>query len=288
MIIDAHNHPDWHKHGLDKYLANMDQYGIDVTWLLSWECPDDEWDNAYSNVIPPLDSLNGPIPFSRCVNYAERAPGRFVLGYAPDPRRPYAIDKLWSAIDLYDVKVCGELKLRMQFDNPDALRLYKFCGEKGLPVTIHIDNEFEASASSVRPSYWYGGGIAALERALQACPNTVILGHGPSYWAYISDDGKGDTEPYPTGPIVGEGKLVKMMRAYPNLYCDMSAGSGCNALSRDKEFTKAFLLEFQDRVLYARDYFDNIHQEMLNSLELPSEILAKIYYQNALKLVPID
>jgi predicted TIM-barrel fold metal-dependent hydrolase len=77
-----------------------------------------------------------------------------------------------------------------------------------------------------------------------------------------------------------------MLRKYPNLYCDISAGSGCNALSRDPEFAIKFLTEFQDRVLYARDYFDNIHQEFLNGLGLPKEVLEKIYSGNALKLVP--
>ena len=30
-IIDAHNHPDWHKHDLNKYLENMDANGINQT-----------------------------------------------------------------------------------------------------------------------------------------------------------------------------------------------------------------------------------------------------------------
>ena len=82
------------------------------------------------------------------------------------------------------------------------------------------------------------------------------------------------------------GKLIKMLEAYPRLYCDISAGSGWNALSRDPEFAREFLVEYQDRILYGRDYFDNIHQEFLNSLGLPAEVLEKIYYKNALKLVP--
>ena len=84
------------------------------------------------------------------------------------------------------------------------------------------------------------------------------------------------------------GKLIEMLNKYPNLYCDMSAGSGHNALNRDREFARDFLIEYQDRILYARDYFDNIHQEFLDSLDLPKEVLDKIYYKNALKLVPID
>ena len=39
MIIDIHNHPDWYGHDFNKFLANMAQYNIDVTWLLSCETP---------------------------------------------------------------------------------------------------------------------------------------------------------------------------------------------------------------------------------------------------------
>jgi predicted TIM-barrel fold metal-dependent hydrolase len=45
-------------------------------------------------------------------------------------------------------------------------------------------------------------------------------------------------------------------------------------------------VEFQDRILYGRDYFDNVHQEFLNKLGLPPQVLEKIYSGNALRLVP--
>ncbi|MCX6984526.1 MAG: amidohydrolase, partial [Lentisphaerae bacterium] len=64
-----------------------------------------------------------------------------------------------------------------------------------------------------------------------------------------------------------------------------SAGSGCLALKRDPEFARTFLDEFQDRILYARDYFDNRHQEFINSLNLANVILEKIYHANAEKLI---
>jgi len=87
------------------------------------------------------------------------------------------------------------------------------------------------------------------------------------------------------GKVVPGGKLMEMMRRYSNLYGDISAGSGCNALKRDPDFAMEFLTEFQDRILYARDYFDNTHQEFLNSLDLPLDVLDKIYSGNALKLL---
>ncbi|MBN1671776.1 MAG: amidohydrolase family protein [Kiritimatiellae bacterium] len=284
MIIDAHNHPDWHGHDLDKVLANMKRYKIDKTWLLSWECPADEF--GFSKAMPRLGP-GGPIPFSRCISYAERAPGAFILGHAPDPRRPEALDEMGAAIEIYGVRVCGELKLRMMLDNPDALRLFRFCGEKKVPVTVHIDYEFNSGNRYPRPNWWYGGGIDAFERAIRACPETIFLGHAPGFWAHISGDDQYDKVAYPKGKVQPGGKLIRVLRECPNLYCDGSAGSCHGALSRDPEFARDFLLEFQDRFLYARDQFDNVHQEFLNGLGLPKNVLKKIYSGNALKLVPV-
>ncbi|MCL5283149.1 MAG: amidohydrolase [Armatimonadetes bacterium] len=287
MIIDAHNHPDWHGHDLKRFIENMDRCRVDKTWLLSWECPADEFDPSYWRVLPSMIDFGSPIPFSRCVSYMERASDRFILGYAPDPRRPEAIAMLESAISLYDVRVCGELKLRMMYDNPDAVRMFRFCGEKGLPVIVHIDYELETKLKYPRSSYWYGGGIEALERAIQLCPETQFLGHAPGFWSHISGDDQYKKAAYPTGKVLPGSKVVDMLCRYPNLYCDVSAGSGHNALARDPDFAKQFLLEFQDRILYGRDNFDNVHQEFINSLGLPEEVLSKIYSENALKLVPL-
>ena len=206
MIIDAHNHPDWHKHNLDKFLENMATYNIDKTWLLSWECPKDEYAPAIYN-CSMLSTEGGPIPFSRCLRYKERAPDKFILGYAPDPRRPEAIDSLEAAIDVYGVQVYGELKLRMLYDNPDALRMFRFCGEKGLPVTVHLDYEFDTGSTYPRPNWWYGGPIEAFERAVRACPETNFIGHAPGFWAHISGDDQFDKVGYPNGPVVPGGKL---------------------------------------------------------------------------------
>jgi len=286
MIVDAHNHVDWHKYNLDRFLANMDQYGIDKTWLLTWESPADEYTPEYNHVVN-VDALTdgGPISFARTLSYIERCPDRFVFGFAPDPRRPQAIDRLHSAIDLYGVKVCGEVRLRMMYDNPDAIRLWRFAGERGLPVTFHFDYELgEGRTKYPRPNYWYGGGIDCLERVLKLCPETNFLGHAPGFWSHISGDDRFDKEGYPKGPVLPGGRVIDLLEKYPNLYCDLSAGSGCNAISRDPAFGKKFLITWQDRCVYARDYFDNIHQEFINSLNLDQSVLDKIYYKNALRL----
>ena len=295
MIIDAHNHADWHGRNFDRFIENMDKFHIDKTWLLSWEAPvgdfnpNDIW--AFPHPMSQSSELgiagSGPVPFELCVKYKEKAPDRFILGYAPDPRRPDAIQRLKSAINIYGVQVCGEVKLRMMYDNPDAIRLFRFCGEMGLPVTLHFDYDkaTETGYAFPRPSWWYGGDIHVLERLLQQCPETNFLGHAPGFWCHISNDDQGLTNAYPSGPVIPGGMIEQLLTKYPNLYCDMSAGSAQTALSRDKEYTKKLLITFQDRMVYARDYFDNDLQTLLGELDLPADVLEKIYHKNAEKLV---
>ena len=85
-----------------------------------------------------------------------------------------------------------------------------------------------------------------------------------------------------------QGQYPGLLRKHPNLWCDLSARSAWNALNRDHAFSREFLLEFQDRALYARDSFDAIHRELLDGLGLEAGALAKIYAGNALRLVPLD
>ena len=282
MVIDIHNHADFHGYSVDKMLRNMDENGIDITCLLSWEAPVSDYDPATKHAFSPFS--DSPVPFERCVAYKDQAPGRFLLGYTPDPRLPDSIERLKAAIALYDISICGELKLRMMYDNPDAVRMYRFCGENGLPVLMHFDYEL-GGGSHPWPNYWYGGGIDALERTLTLCPETNFIGHAPGFWAHISNDELYKTESYPKAPVIPGGKIEVLLEKYPNLYCDISAGSGFNALNRDHDFAVKFLETWQDRVLFGRDYYDNVHQTLLDNLPLPTLVLEKIYSGNALHIL---
>ena len=282
-IIDSHNHPDWHGHNLDKFIQNMDQHGIDRCWLLTWECPWHEHSPSYNNSLFGDDGA--PIPFARVLSYIERAPDRFVPGYAPDPRLPDSIDRLKAAVAIYGVKVYGELKLRMMFDNPDAIAMYRVCGELGLPVVVHIDYELPTSETWPWSTYWYGGGIEAFERAIRACPETVFLGHAPGFWSHISGDGQATKESYPNGQVAPGGKVIELMRSCPNLYGDLSAGSGLNSLARDPDHALHFIEEFQDRLLFGRDYFDSRLFDFLENLNLTDEVRQKIYWRNSAGLI---
>ena len=291
MIIDAHNHPDWHNYDFDKFIQNMDTYGIDKTWLLSWETPYGDYSPSSASVLPGA-ILSGktealPIPFANCVEYKRRAPDRFILGYGPNPHRPDAIDALKSAIGLYGVQTCGEIKFRMLYDDPDAIDLFRFCGEAHLPVTLHFDypEATKDKTSYPRRNWWYGGSIDHLDNLLSLCPDTAILGHAPGFWAHISGDDQATTVSYPKGPVLPGGQVEELLTKHKNLYCDISAGSGRIALSRDLDYTYNLICRFPDRFLYARDYFDNAHQDLINSLNLPRDVYELVMHGNAERLV---
>jgi len=284
-VVDIHNHPYWLGHDPKKMVANMDRFGIDRAWLLSWEAPVHEIDPSYRETLNP--ESHG-IPFSDIVRAVEMFPDRFVAGYAPDPRRPEARALLRSAVKLHGVRVFGELKVRIHYDDPDAVAIFHVCADLGLPVIFHLDVVLPPGSIQKERQFWYGGEIENIERTLRLCPRTIFLGHAPGFWREISGDADREPLGYPKGkPVTPGGRLLKLLDRYPNLQCDLSAGSGHTALSRDLDFTRKFLADYQDRVFYGRDQLDNIHQELLRSLGLPSTVLEKVLAGNALRLVPI-
>ena len=282
MQIDAHNHPNWHGHDSKKILENMDEHGIDQLWLFTWEVSEDEYPPSYHKVLPPTGL---GIPLEDVISVGKEAPDRFVMGYMPHPKRPDAIDRLKAAVEIHGIRVASELKVRVTFDDPDAIRLYHFCGEEGLPVTIHLDYPIDRGRDYPRPNWWYGGSLDAFERAIVECPNTIFIGHAPGFWAHISGDDRAFTDSYPRGKVKPGGRVPQMLRKYPNLFADLSAGSGLTAISRDRKFGKKFLTEFQNKLIFGRDDFNSLLMDYLKSLNLSKIAFEKITYKNALKLL---
>ena len=137
MLIDAHNHPNWHGHNAKRILENMDEQGIDKMWLLSWEIPQEEYQvRSYQHQLSA--TATSGIPLDDVVDVSREAPERFVLGYAPHPKRPDAIGRIRAAVDIYGIRLAGEYKSRTAFDDPDSIQLLRVFGELGLPVTIHL------------------------------------------------------------------------------------------------------------------------------------------------------
>ena len=89
---------------------------------------------------------------------------------------------------------------------------------------------------------------------------------------------------YPEGPVLPGGANPAMLEKHPNLYADLSATSGLTALTRDEEFGRRYLVDYADKLLFARDIYDTKLMDHLKKLELPPEVFEKLTHLNAEKL----
>ncbi len=137
----------------------------------------------------------------------------------------------------------------------------------------------------VYQEWWYGGTVENLARALEACPDTVFIGHAPGFWREISGDAADNPSVYPTEPIAGRGGLYDLFDEHPNLWADLSAGSALLALKRDPKHAAEFLTRYSDRLLFARDYYGQDLHAFLKTLDLSPAVRDRIYFENAERLV---
>ena len=91
-----------------------------------------------------------------------------------------------------------------------------------------------------------------LESVLKTHPKTTFIGHADAFWANVSADYHNEAA-YPSGAIARGGITDKLLGDYPNLFGDLSANSGNNALSRDPAFSGDFLKRHQNKLLLGSD-----------------------------------
>ena len=267
MIIDCHTHVNWNGWNAERIVGHMDAIGVDQACLLTWENVDG-LSNHYIHLA-----------YARVREACAAYPDRFLPWYAPDPRRPDAEQVLRAAIRK-GLKGFGECKVRVCINNPDLVKLFRIAGDAGLPVLFHMDKAIPPDYA-----YWYNHDIDALAGVLEMLPHVNFVGHGPGFWRHVSGDEDHDTSSYPKGRVTSGGKLLKLLKRYRNLYCDLSAGSGLNAISRDRAWGRRFLLQHSNRILYGTDQFKRDHLDYLEGLNLDGGVMRRIMGGNAVKLV---
>jgi len=287
MLIDVHAHLGRLHRDRRKFLdvtdliLKMDAWGIERACVhcLS-EHPEAEYQESDTEDI-----------IAACSKYPRRLvpfcliDPRFGLN-SPDMDFSYLLEEYVAR----GCKGMGEMLPKMHFDDPRCINLFRQAGKFGLPVTFDMNDN---------PIY-YGlrddPGLPRLERALRECPDTIFVGHGPTFWAEISGDvPERERRGYPKGPVSPGGAVPRLMARYPNLWADISAGSGHNALTRDLKFGLEFLERFQDKLMFGTDSCNRITEtptspnvELMTRLReerLISEVAwNKIARENAIRL----
>lgn len=145
-------------------------------------------------------------------------------------------------------KGVGEITANLYFDDPYVENLFYHCEKNEMPVLFHIGPQIGNCYGLVDEA-----GLNRLEKELAKFPGLKFIGHSQPFWAEIGTNvNLEDKNGYPTGKV-NPGRVVSLMRKYPNLCGDLSAMSGYNALARDPEFGYGFIEEFQDRLYFGTD-----------------------------------
>ena len=291
MIIDVHSHvyarpllskpgqPDLTFLSVEQQIQRMDEKGVDIA------------------VVLPLNSAEAPGERQSpgevlCI--CQQHPDRLIPFLDLDPRRPDWRDTghfTW-ALELYrdaGFKGVGEMTARLPFDHPKMMAFFGACEKVGFSVTFHTSPQEVVTYGIIDEL-----GLPRFEKVLQAFPELKFFAHSASFWSEISGDLTADTkEGYPNGPVAPGGTVVRLLREYPSLNGDISAGSGFNALTRDPAFAYEFIDEFQDRLMLGLDHTDMSidfqHIEWLTAQRdeghITTEMLEKILWRNANRLI---
>ena len=246
--------------------------------------------------VSPEASLS-QLPSSICKYLADKYPERLLWFCNVDPRalsntRDADLGYLLEHYKSLGAKGVGELTCNMYADDPMLDNLFGFCAELDLPVTIHIAPSLGGYYGIVDDV-----GLPRTEKMLKKHPKLKIFGHSQPFWAEISKTNGEERNTYPEGPVSG-GRLIELLRCYENLYCDLSAGSGANALMRDRAHAARFVEEFSDRLMYGCDIcmsghefpfrFDEFLTSMRESGEISEKNYRKIVRENAIRILGLD
>lgn len=197
---------------------------------------------------------------------------------------------------------------RVQVDDPRFDKLFAACGRLGVPVLIHTAEpaplfepmdkynerwlELKLYPRRARPPDAYPSWesiMAEQHRLFAKHPGTKFIN---AHLGWLGGD---------------LARLGKLLDRLPNVYTEF--GAVIEELGRQPRFARQFCIDYQDRILFGKDtwrpeeystyfrvletadeYFphDRKHHGLWNlyGLDLPDEVLRKIYYENALQVVP--
>ncbi len=240
-IIDIHQHTDYASRSQEKMLAHQRAMGISTTILLPGGRPLNYGSTHYgvSNGLQVKAGGN-----EVCYNFAQKYPGELLFGACEVPDFPGAIPEIEKYLKLGG-RVIGELKFNVECDSPEMKRIYELAQAYDVPVLMHWQYNM------------YNRGFDRFHKMLKKYPRVNFLGHSQTFWANIDKNHQDQNILYPRGKVTPGGLTDKLLSDYPNMYGDMSGGSGLNSMNRDGDHAREFLNRHQDKLLYGSDCDDS-------------------------------
>jgi len=178
------------------------------------------------------------------VELARQLPKEFFFGANEVTDLPEARTEIEKYLKLGAV-IIGEQKFHVECDSAESQILYALAADYGVPILLHFQHET------------YNMGFERLGKMLEKFPKTKFIGHAQTMWANIDENHADQRVLYPKGKVTPGGVTDRYLADNANMFADMSAGSGLNALTRDEEHARGFLERHQDKILYGSDCLDH-------------------------------
>lgn len=314
-VIDIHNHLGGGRQTLtpervQRYLTEMDEAGVRMVINL-----DGGWGDRLNETIAALEGAHpGRFATFALVNFdgiddadwsqreAQRLEASFLAG-----AKGLKIDKRLGLRYRYK---SGEL---MPVDDPKLDAVWQVCAKHRRPVVIHVSD----------PAAFFTPLDRFNERwhELNANPNWLFFGEQYPARQTILDQLHRVIERHPQTTFINThfgnnaedlAAVGAMLDKYPNMHVDFDAR--ISELGRQPYTARKFFIKYQDRILFGTDttprrdafriyyrfletddeYFDSAashHRQgfwMIYGIFLPADVLEKIYYRNAERLLGLS
>jgi uncharacterized protein len=308
-FIDIHNHQgNMNTSDFKDLISKMDELNMSVMVNLSgrgFRSSGDHLEKSIENInnrYPNRFVLFTNIDFGDIDN--PEWTSRTVKQLEADVKRGAKGLKIYKSLGIHNKDSKGK---RISIDDPRIDPVWAKCGELGIPVLIHsadpkpfwdpIDNKNERWLElKTHPGRRYDESFASWETIIaeqhhifQKHPKTTFIN---AHLGWYGNDLQ---------------KLGSLMDTYPNMMTEI--GAVIAELGRQPRAAKAFFSKYQDRILFGKDswvpdeyetYFRVLESEdeyfpyhkryhafwRMYGLGLPDEILKKVYYKNALRILP--
>jgi len=303
---------DIHSHQWRMDTANLDQLII-------------EMDSINMGIMVNLSGRGGKKLKAMAENIKKQYPNRFALftninirsiddpDFTAETVKQIEFDVKNGAVGLKIYKSQGMLNVdsednRIRINDKRLDPVWAKCGELGIPVIIH----------SADPKPFWEPFDENNERwlELKLRPRRKRNADNPAPWETIIAEQHDIFKKHPNTKFIAAhmgwyannlGKLGELLDEMPNMY--VGIGAVIAELGRQPRFAKQFFEKYQDRVLFGKDaynkeqfftyfrvletadeyfpYYKRYHAFWrMYGLDLSDEVLKKLYYKNALKIVP--
>lgn len=306
-FVDVHSH-HWKmaKMDLDKLFREMDTLNMAVNVNLSGRGGE-----RLANIMKNVKSSKQPNRLVVFTNIELRSIDEPDWSENTVKQIQYDYDQGARGLKIYKSQGMTNLdssEERIKINDPRIDPVWAKCGELGIPVLIH---------SADPKSFWQPhdeNNERWLELKLR--PRRKRDANHPAPWETIIAEQHDVFKKHPNTIFINAhmgwfandlGQLATLLDEIPNMYVEI--GAVIAELGRQPRAANRFFEQYQDRVLFGKDsykpreyetyfrvlesadeyfpYYKRYHAFWrMYGLELPDEILKKLYYKNALKIIP--